>query len=520
MHRLQSYLAGQWQTGQGDGTPLIDPSSGATLALAGALGLSRAAALEHARRVGGPALRAMTLRQRGAALKALSAAIHAQREPLIDLGVANAGNTRGDAKFDIDGATGTLAAYAALAAELPERGFLSDGPGQALGRSPRFWGQHVWVPRHGVAVHVNAFNFPAWGLCEKMACALLAGVPVLEKPGTPTALMAERIAHIIVDSGALPPGAFSFLCGEAGDLLDHLGPQDTVAFTGSSATAHVFRAHAAFARRGARLNVEADSLNAVVAGPDVASGSATFDLLVRDTAREVTQKAGQKCTATRRVCVPAALLPELAEALSAEIGNVKVGDPREDGVRMGPLTNPAQLQSVQEGIRRLAGAARVVRGGPEALRPRGCFVAATLLAAADAAAPVFHAEEVFGPVATLLPFDGSPATAARLVALGEGGLVASVYSDDKDFSIATALELAPWSGRLYLASERMAEHGTGAGTVLPQMVHGGPGRAGGGEELGGLRGLSLYMQRTAIQGFKSVVEGAFGAPAPASATAG
>ncbi|MBM3985561.1 MAG: 3,4-dehydroadipyl-CoA semialdehyde dehydrogenase, partial [Planctomycetes bacterium] len=351
MHRLQSYLAGQWQTGQGDGTPLIDPSTGATLALAGAAGLSRAAALEHARTLGGPALRAMTLRQRGAALKALSAAIHAQREQLIDLGVANAGNTRGDAKFDIDGATGTLAAYAALAAELPERGFLSDGPGLQLGRTPRFWGQHVWVPRRGVAVHVNAFNFPAWGLAEKMACALLAGVPVLEKPGTPTALMAERIAHLIVDSGALPPGAFGFLCGEAGDLLDHLGPQDSVAFTGSSSTAQVFRAHAAFTRRGARLNVEADSLNAVVLGPDVAPGQATFDLAVRDTAREMTQKTGQKCTATRRVFAPAALLPELAEALSAEVGHVKVGDPREDGVRMGPLTNPAQLQAVQDGIR-------------------------------------------------------------------------------------------------------------------------------------------------------------------------
>lgn len=520
MHRLQSYLAGQWQTGQGDGTPLIDPSTGATLALAGARGLSRAAALEHARNAGGPALRAMTFRQRGAALKALSAALHAQREELIELGVANAGNTRGDAKFDVDGATGTLAAYAALAAELPERGVLPDGPGLQLGRTPRFWGQHVWVPRRGVAVHVNAFNFPAWGMAEKMACALLAGMPVLEKPGTPTALMAERIARLIVDSGVLPPGAFSFLCGEAGDLLDHLGPQDSVAFTGSSATARGFRAHAAFAHRGARLNVEADSLNAVLVGPDVAPGTATFDLLVRDTAREMTQKAGQKCTATRRVLVPAALLPELAEALAAELRGLKVGDPREDGVRMGPLTNPAQLESVQAGIARLSGAARVVCGGPQPLRAQGCFLAPTLLAAQDGAAPVFHAEEVFGPVASLLPYDGTPAAGARLVALGEGGLVASVYSDDRDFALAAALELAPWTGRLYLASERMAEHGTGAGTVLPQMVHGGPGRAGGGEELGGLRGLSLYMQRTAIQGFKSVVEGAFGLPAPAAAGAG
>jgi phenylacetic acid degradation protein PaaN len=514
MIRLQSYLAGQWQTGAGDGTPLVDPSTEEPLALAGARGLSRAAAVEHARRVGGPALRALSFRQRGAALKALSAAIHAQREALIDLCVANAGNTRGDAKFDIDGATGTLMAYAALAAELPERGSLPDGAGLQLGRTPRFWGQHVLVPRHGVAVHVNAFNFPAWGMAEKMACALLAGVPVIEKPGTATAVPAERIAHLIVESGALPEGAFQFLCGEAGDLLDQLGAQDGVAFTGSSQTARVFRAHAAFAQRGARLNVEADSLNAVVVGPDVQPGSATFDLLVRDTAREMTQKTGQKCTATRRVFVPEALAGALAEALAAEVRGVKIGDPREDGVRMGPLTNAAQLETVQAGIRRLAGAAHVVTGGAERLRPRGCFLAPTLLLARDAAEPQFHAEEVFGPVASLLPYSGEADAAAQLVALGEGGLVCSVYSDDKDFATRAALALAPWTGRLYLASERMAEHGTGAGTVLPTMTHGGPGRAGGGEELGGLRGLHFYMQRTAIQGFKSVVEGAFGPPAP------
>jgi len=518
MMRLQSYLAGQWQAGAGDGTPLIDPSSEEPLATATARGLSRAAALAHAREVGGQALRALSFAQRGAALKALSAAIHKQREELIELGVANAGNTRGDAKFDIDGATGTLAAYAALATELPDRPFLPDGPGLQLGRTPRFWGQHVLVPRHGVAVHVNAFNFPAWGMAEKMACALLAGLPVLEKPGTPTALMAERIAHLIVESGALPAGAFSFLCGEAGDLLDHLGPQDVLAFTGSSATAHTVRGHAAFVKRGARLNVEADSLNAVVAGPDVQAGSPVFDLLVRDTAREMTQKAGQKCTATRRVLVPAALAEPLGEALAAELAGIRVGDPREDGVRMGPLTNGAQLESVQDGIRRLAAAARVACGGPDRLRSKGCFVAPTLLLARDGAAPGFHAEEVFGPVASVLPYDGTAQQAARLVALAEGGLVASVYSDDRDFALAAALALAPWSGRLYLASERMAEHGTGAGTVLPQMVHGGPGRAGGGEELGGLRGLSFYMQRTAVQGFKPVVEGGLGAPAAAAPT--
>jgi oxepin-CoA hydrolase/3-oxo-5,6-dehydrosuberyl-CoA semialdehyde dehydrogenase len=261
-------------------------------------------------------------------------------------------------------------------------------------------------------------------------------------------------------------------------------------------------------------------LNVAVLASDVEAGSDTYAMFLRDVIKEMTQKTGQKCTATRRVFAPAPLAEALGEALAAEVSAVKIGDPREDGVRMGPLTNLAQLESVQAGIRRLAGAARVACGGPDRLRPKGCFVAPTLLIARDAAAPLFHAEEVFGPCASVLPFDGAPETAARLVALAEGGLVASIYSDDKDFAVATALALAPWSGRLYLASERMAEHGTGAGTVLPQMVHGGPGRAGGGEELGGLRGLSLYMQRTAVQGFKSVVEGAFGNPAPGPAAPG
>ncbi|HTE05849.1 MAG TPA: 3,4-dehydroadipyl-CoA semialdehyde dehydrogenase, partial [Planctomycetota bacterium] len=507
----------RWQAGEGAGIALVNPATDETIAHAGAAGLDRRAALEHARTVGGPALRAMSFAQRGAALQALSAAIHAQREALIDLGLANAGNTRGDAKFDVDGATGTLAYYAQLALELPGRLSLPDGDGLQLGRSPRFHGQHVWVARHGVAVHINAFNFPAWGMAEKLACALLAGVPVLEKPGTPTALMAERIAHLIVDSGALPDGAFSFLCGEAGDVLAHLGPQDGVAFTGSSSTAASLRRQPAFLDRGARLNVEADSLNAAVLGPDVEPGSESWDMFVRDAVREMTQKTGQKCTATRRLLVPAPRARELADALAEGLAGVKVGDPQDAATRMGPLTNRDQLDTVLGGIRALAGAADVVCGGAQRLGTRGCFLPATLLLARDAFAPVFHAEEVFGPVASVLPYDGSRAQAAALVAAGQGSLVTSVYSDDREFPQALALDLAPWSGRLYLGSAKVAETATGSGVVLPSMVHGGPGRAGGGEELGGLRGLQFYMQRTAVQGFKSVVEPAFGRALPAAA---
>jgi oxepin-CoA hydrolase/3-oxo-5,6-dehydrosuberyl-CoA semialdehyde dehydrogenase len=512
MTALQSYLAGRWQDGQGPGTPLIDPTTEQTLGTATTEGLDRGEALRHARETGGAALRALSFAERAQALKALSAAIHERREALIELSVANGGATRGDAKFDIDGATATLAAYASFARQLPERPFLSDGELLQPARSPRFVGQHVWVTRPGVAVHINAFNFPAWGQCEKMACALLAGMPVLEKPGTPTAMVAEGVARAVVESGVLPEGAYGFLAGEAGDLLDHLELHDCVAFTGSSGTARRLRAHAAFVERGARLNVEADSLNAVVLAPDVEPGSDGFDLFVRDVVREMTQKAGQKCTATRRILVPREAVAAATEAIAEGLTAIRVGDPRDDRHRMGPLTSAGQLSDVQDGIRRLLPSSTVVTGGPDRLSEPGFFLAPTLLLAKDGHAAVFHDEEVFGPVASVLPYDGSTDEAAAIVRLGRGTLVTSVYSDDRRLPVELALALAPWTGRLYLAGSRIAEHGTGPGLVLPSLVHGGPGRAGGGEELGGLRGLGFYMQRTAIAGFKGLIEGAFATP--------
>ncbi|RKY18251.1 MAG: 3,4-dehydroadipyl-CoA semialdehyde dehydrogenase [Planctomycetota bacterium] len=504
---LQSYLAGRWQTGTGPGTPLVNPTSDELLAHASSVGLDLGEALRHGRQVGGPALRAMSFAERGAALKALSAAIHEQREALIALGVANAGNTRGDAKFDIDGATATLAAYAHFAKSLPDTPFLPDGDAIQLGRAPRFLGQHVWVPRRGVALHVNAFNFPAWGMAEKAACAPLAGVPVLEKPGTPTAMMAEAIAHIVVDSGILPEGAFQFLCGGAGDLLDHVETQDCVAFTGSSTTAAIFRRHDAFVLRGARLNVEADSLNAAVLGPGVCSDDEVFDLFVREVVREVTQKAGQKCTAIRRVMVPEAMLGEACEAIAAGLEGVRVGDPAQRDSRMGPLTNAAQLASVLEGTERLASVGEAVTGGDGRRGDVGCFVSPTLLRASDADADVLHADEVFGPITSVMPYDGTVARAAELVVRGQGGLVASLYCDDRRFSAELAQELMPWTGRVYAGDSKTAEYATGHGLVLPACTHGGPGRAGGGEELGGLRGLQFSMQRCALQGGRALVDG-------------
>jgi oxepin-CoA hydrolase/3-oxo-5,6-dehydrosuberyl-CoA semialdehyde dehydrogenase len=510
MQQLDSFVQGTWTRGAGKPAVLVNPTTEEPLAETSTGGIDFAGVLRHAREVGGPALRALSFGQRAALLAELSKVVHGAREELIELSIQNAGTTRGDAKFDIDGATGTLAAYAAWGAELGDRRVLVDGPGVQLGRTARFWGEHVRVPRPGVAVHVNAFNFPAWNMLEKVSCALLAGMPVVEKPGTPTALVAWRIAHRIVDSGVLPAGAWQFLCGSAGDLLEHMGPHDALAFTGSSATAAVLRGNANLVRHHVRVGVEADSLNAAVLAPDVAGESETFALFVANVARDMTQKTGQKCTAVRRILVPRERAGEVREALVAALAAVRVGDPSDDKVRMGPLVSASQAQEVRAGIERLAACGELACGGAQRAAERGYFVPATLVVAHDADADAVHADEVFGPVATLLSYDGSAAEAVRLVARGGGGLVASLYSNDTAWLEQTALGLAPWHGRLWLGSDRMAEQSLPPGMVLPAMIHGGPGRAGGGEELGGLRGLEFYLQRTALQGFQSVVRGIAG----------
>jgi oxepin-CoA hydrolase/3-oxo-5,6-dehydrosuberyl-CoA semialdehyde dehydrogenase len=355
-------------------------------------------------------------------------------------------------------------------------------------------------------VHVNAFNFPAWNQAEKMACALLAGMPVLEKPGTPTALVAWRIARIVVDSSLLPEGAFQFLAGSARDLVEHLGPQDVLAFTGSSSTGEKLRGARAVVRHNVRVNLEADSLNAAVLAPDVARDSETYDQFLANVETDVVQKSGQKCTAVRRVFVPAERAREVAEDLVARLAKVQVGDPKSGETRMGPLATAQQLADVRAGIAALAQEAEILCGGPGPVHAKGYFVAPTLLSARDPEARIFHELEVFGPVTTLLPYSGRAEDAVRLVNLGGGGLVASVYSNDKAWSDAVVLGIAPWHGRIWVGSDRTAGQAVPPGTVLPASLHGGPGRAGGGAELGGLRGLEPYLQRTAVQGFQGFLE--------------
>jgi len=512
METLESFIAGTWVAGQGEGATLHNPTTEATLARASTAGIDFAAALDHARRIGGARLRAMTFSERGAMLRALSRAIHAGRDPLIAVAIANGGNTRGDAKFDIDGAAGTLAAYADLGESLGAARWIVDGDGIQLGRSPAFIGRHVLVPRAGVAVHVNAFNFPAWGLAEKAAVAWLAGMPVVSKPATSTGLVAARLVKLLLDSGALPEGALTFVAGPVGDLISHLGSQDVIAFTGSSDTGARIRAMPNVIANAVRLNIEADSLNAAVLGPDVDASSETYALFIKDVFRDMTQKAGQKCTAIRRILVPEAMRAQVRDDLAARLRDLVVGDPALDAVRMGPLATAQQLRDVRAGVERLAARARIVLGATEValqgVEPgRGWFMGPVLLEVQKGEdAPDVHRHEVFGPVATVLGYDGTAGAAVAQVARGDGGLVSSVYSDDRAFTGEMLFGLAPLHGRLMLGSKKIAEHSTGPGTVLPQLVHGGPGRAGGGEELGGVRGLSLYLQRTAVQGARATLD--------------
>jgi oxepin-CoA hydrolase/3-oxo-5,6-dehydrosuberyl-CoA semialdehyde dehydrogenase len=512
MTPLRSYVGGGWVLGTGTPETLLNPATEEPLATVAAGAIDRAAALAFARERGGPALRAMTFAERGAMLKAVADALSVHRNELLDLAITSGGNTRGDAKFDVDGAIFTLSAYADLGKGLGDTKVLADGEGVQLGRTPRFHGQHLLVTRTGVAVHINAFNFPAWGLAEKAACALLAGMPVVTKPATSSALVAHRIMEVLVEARCLPEGALQLLVGGVGDLLAHASYQDVVAFTGSAQTGIKIRSLPQVIAHSVRVNVEADSLNAAILGPDVAKGDETYEFFLKDVLRDMTQKAGQKCTAIRRALVPVAVADRLRDDLVDRLAGIVVGNPAHERVRMGPVATAAQRDDVREGISALARDGRLVFGTAEvealgAPPGKGFFVSPALIELeAGADAPSVHGREVFGPVATVVPYSGRADEAAAIVARGQGGLVSSVYSEDAAFTTDVVLGLAPYHGRVILGSAKIAEQSPGPGTVLPQLVHGGPGRAGGGEELGGLRGLAFYMQRTALEGSRPMIE--------------
>jgi len=507
---LFNYLGGRWQAGNGAGTALYDPVLGTELVRVDAGGLDLAAGFAFAREQGGSALRAMTYRQRGVMLGEIVKVLQANRDAYYEIATANSGTVRNDSAVDIDGGIYTLGTYAKSGESLGDRHYLQDGEAARLGKDPLYQSQHVMVPTRGVALFINAFNFPAWGLWEKAAPALLSGVPVIVKPATATAWLTQRMVKDVIEAGILPPGSLSVVCGSSAGLLDPLQPFDVVSFTGSAETATLIRSHPAVAQRSVRVNIEADSINSALLLPGEAPGSEAFDLLVREAAREMTVKSGQKCTAIRRIFVPQSVYDAAAEAVGARLAKVTVGNPRNEAVRMGALVSRAQLASVREGLAQLREHAAVLHDGAahalvDADPAIACCVGPTLLGARDAdAAGIVHDTEVFGPVATLLPYRDT-AHALALVRRGQGSLVTSVYGSDTAALAGTALELADSHGRVHVVSPDVGQMHTGHGNVMPQSLHGGPGRAGGGEELGGPRALNFYHRRSAVQASTGVL---------------
>jgi len=502
---LESYLSGRWVRGEGVETRLVDPVKGDELATASTKGVDLKAALEFARTQGQGGLRTMSYAERGKLVGALADVLIANRARYEDIAIANSGNTKTDAAIDIDGGIGTLKYYARLGAGLGDARMLLDEKPVRLAKAENYQAIHLMMPRRGVAIHINAFNFPSWGLWEKAAVSLLAGVPVLAKPASSTALLAHAMVKDVIAAKVLPDGALSLLCGGAGDLLDGLTSDDVIAFTGSADTARRVRGHAGVVAKSVPVNIEADSINAALLAPGSAPASAAFDAFVREVVREITVKAGQKCTAIRRIFVTADQADAVADALAAKLKGTKVGDPRQADTRMGPVVTRGQQAAAFDGIRRLASEAVIVCGGADAPEldgidsNRSAFVAPTLLKLDAGAAGAVHEVEVFGPAATIVPYRDE-ADAVALVARGGGSLVASVYGEDQAFLARMVSAIGPSHGRLLMVDPSIASAHTGHGIVMPQCNHGGPGRAGAGEELGGLYGLRFYHQRLAVQG--------------------
>jgi oxepin-CoA hydrolase/3-oxo-5,6-dehydrosuberyl-CoA semialdehyde dehydrogenase len=503
--QLQSYVYGAWRSGLGQGVALRDATTGDIVAEASSSGVDFAAVLAHARNVGGPALRALTFHERAAALKSLAKHLSEIKQEFYELSYRT-GATKNDSWIDIDGGIGTLFVFSSKAArDLPNSCVYLDGPLESLSKGGSFVGQHIYVSREGAAVHINAFNFPVWGMLEKLAPTLLAGMPAIVKPATATAYLTELVVRRIIASGILPEGAVQLVCGGLGDLLDRLDCQDSVSFTGSAATAFRLRTHPNIIRHSVPFVAETDSLNSSILAPDARPGSAEFDLFVKEVAREMTVKAGQKCTAIRKALVPAAFAGEVVEALQASLRKVVVGDPRAEGVRMGPLVSLDQRSDVLARVADLQREAQIVFGSgrfelKDADEERGAFVPPLLLLCREPhAARAIHEVEAFGPVATVVPY-GDALEAVALARRGAGSLVASVFCADDTLAAKLVRGLAPYHGRVLVVNGACAKESTGHGSPLAQLTHGGPGRAGGGEEMGGIRGVLHYMQRTAVQG--------------------
>ena len=504
MQQLQNFALGQWISGSGKGTELFDAVNGELVAVADSSGLDFGAMLNYGRETGGPALRKMTFQERGRMLKALAMYLTERKAAYYAVSVKT-GATKIDSWIDIDGGIGNLFAYASLRKQFPDSSFYVDGELAKLSKEGTFIGHHIMVPKEGVALHINAFNFPVWGMLEKIAVNLLAGVPAVVKPATLTSYVTEVVVRDIHASGILPEGALQLICGSANGIFDHLEMQDVVTFTGSASTGKMLKSHPRLVDQAIPFTMEADSLNAAILGLDAAPGTEEFDLFVKEVRKEITVKCGQKCTAVRRILVPEKYLSDVQEALVKALGQTAIGDPRNEKVRMGSLAGMAQREDVLAALNELKKESEVVFGNDalnliEAEDSKGAFMSPTLLLNNNPFEKLSsHNVEAFGPISTLMPYSTTE-EAVAISKLGKGSLVCSITTNDTSIARDFVLNAASHHGRILVLNRASAKESTGHGSPMPMLVHGGPGRAGGGEEMGGKRGVMHYLQRTAIQG--------------------
>jgi oxepin-CoA hydrolase/3-oxo-5,6-dehydrosuberyl-CoA semialdehyde dehydrogenase len=504
--KLKNYVSGQWIEGEGEGTALFHAVSGEQIYSATTKGLDFKGMLEYARKVGSPVLRKMTFHDRALMLKSLALYLLDKKEKFYKLSAAT-GATKADSWIDIEGGIGNLFVYASKGRrELPNERFYVDGKPEILSKGGTFIGHHICVPMEGVAIHINAFNFPCWGMLEKIAVNLLAGMPAIVKPATVTSYLTELMVQEIIESNILPAGALQVICGSAGDILDHVTENDVVTFTGSAKTGKMLKQNKAIIDNSVRFNMEADSLNCSILGPDATPDTEEFKLFVKEVSREMTVKAGQKCTAIRRIIVPENLAEDVIKELSGRLKTTVLGNPAVEGVRMGPLASMEQVKDVREKVAELRTVCELAYGNYDSFevmgadKDRGAFLPSMLLYCKDPFNNLQpHEVEAFGPVSTVMPYKSAD-EAAQLAKMGRGSLVGSVFTADDDFARDIVLGSASMHGRMLIINASCARESTGHGSPMPQLVHGGPGRAGGGEEMGGIRGIFHYMQRTAIQG--------------------
>ena len=505
MQKTENYVLGRWVAGDGDGVPQYNAYTGAVISTTSSNGIDYRDVLAYGRETGGPTLHRMTFHERGRLLKALAFYLLERKERYYAVSHLT-GATRQDSWVDIEGGIGNLFAYSSLRRRFPDEPYYVEGDLARLSKEGTFIGHHILVPKHGVAVHINAFNFPIWGMLEKIAVNLLAGVPAVVKASEQTSFLTEAMVRDVVASNILPEGALQLICGEGRGILDHVTPQDVVTFTGSAATGKKLKSHPALLEHAVPFTMEADSLNAAVLGEDAVPGTPEFDLFIKEVRREMVTKAGQKCTAVRRIVVPEQLLDEVQAALTKELAKTIVGDPSVEGVRMGALINRLQMERVQDRLAEMTQFTPLVFGNLNAFevvgadKDKGAFMPPMLLRNEKPLEyTITHEQECFGPISTIMPYKDLD-DAIRITRMGKGSLVSTICTFDRNTQRQYVLEAAPWHGRILMLNRESAKESTGHGSPMPMLVHGGPGHAGGGEEMGGIRGVFHYMQRTAIQG--------------------